>query len=62
MFVEVFKMEIMIKVFLLVYLLAMVLLTVFSVICILSMIFKPEWFSKNDLSVKYQYQKIKYLS
>ena len=46
-FVEVFKMDIMIKLFLAVYLLAMVLLTILSIVCVLTAIFTPEWSSKN---------------
>jgi len=40
-------MDIMIKIFLLIYLLAMVLATILSVIYILTMVFTPEWASKN---------------
>jgi len=41
-------MDIMIKFFLLIYLLAMVLATILSVIYILTMVFTPEWASKNN--------------
>jgi len=55
-------MEMMIKVFLMIYLLAIILLTIFSAICILTMIFKPDWVSTNTFSAKHYYQKIKYLN
>ena len=52
--VEVLKMDIMIKLFLLIYLLAMVLVTILSVICILTAVFTPEWASRNTWLLKYQ--------
>jgi hypothetical protein len=47
-------MDIMIKLFLVVYLLAMVLITILSVAYILTMVFKPEWISKHSFLAKYQ--------
>jgi len=42
------KMDIMIKLFLLAYLLAMVLLTTLSVTWILTVVFSPEWITRNS--------------
>ena len=42
-------MDIMIKLFLLAYLLAMVLITILSVIWVLMTIFTPEWVSKKSI-------------
>ena len=47
-------MSIMIKLFLLAYLLAMVLVTILGVISILTAIFTPEWFTKRGWLMKYQ--------
>ena len=47
-------MSIMIKLFLLAYLLGMVLLSILGVISILTVIFKPEWLTKRELLMKYQ--------
>lgn len=52
--VEAFKMDIMIKLFLLVYLLAMVLITILSVTYVLTMIFTPEWAAKNTWLLRYK--------
>ena len=51
-------MDIMIKLFLLVYLLAVILATVSSVIYILAAIFTPEWASKRNWFSKIQKIKI----
>ena len=45
-------MEIIIKLFLLMYLLAMVLVTILSVIWILTAIFTPEWGTKKAVLMK----------
>ena len=50
-------MSIMIKLFLLAYLLGMVLLSILGVISILTVIFTPEWFTKRELLMKYQKNK-----
>lgn len=50
-------MSIMIKLFLVLYLLAVALVTIFSVIWLLSLIFKPEWATKKVLSIKYHINK-----
>lgn len=42
-------MDVMIKLFLLAYLLAMVLITILSVIWILTTVFTPEWVSKKSI-------------
>ena len=47
-------MSIMIKLFLLAYLLAMVLVTVLGVIWVLTVIFSPEWLTKSAWLMKYQ--------
>ncbi len=47
-------MSIMIKLFLLAYLLAMVLVTILGVIWILTIIFSPEWLTKSAWLMKYQ--------
>lgn len=49
-------MNIMIKLFLLVYMLALVLVTIFGVIRILSAIFPPEWATKKTTLMKYKKQ------
>ena len=49
-------MNIMIKLFLLVYMLALVLVTIFGVIWILSAIFTPEWATKKSTLMKYKKQ------
>ena len=49
-------MSIMIKIFLLFYLLAMVLLTIVSVVWILTAVFTPEWSTKKKLLAKSQKQ------
>ncbi len=51
---EAFKMEIMIKLFLLIYLLAMVLITILSVIGILTMILSPRWSPENTWLLRHQ--------
>ena len=43
------EMEIIIKFFLLIYLLAMVVVTILGVICVLAAIFRPEWATKKAL-------------
>jgi hypothetical protein len=43
------KMDIIIKLFLLAYFLAMVLLTILSVIWILTVVFSPEWITRKSL-------------
>ena len=50
-------MSIMIKLFLVLYLLAVALVTIFSVIWILSLIFKPEWETKKALLTKFHTNK-----
>lgn len=50
-------MSIMIKLFLLIYLLAVVLVTILSVIWILTAIFKLEWATKRALLIKYHNNK-----
>ena len=50
-------MSIMIKLFLLAYLLAMVLLSILGVISILTVIFTPEWLTKRELLMIYQKNK-----
>ncbi|NOQ90772.1 MAG: hypothetical protein GQ549_07480 [Gammaproteobacteria bacterium] len=47
-------MSIIIKIFLLFYLLAMVMVTILSVIWILTAVFKPEWSTKKALLAKIQ--------
>ena len=47
-------MSIMIKLFLLAYLLAMVLVTILGVIWVLTVIFSPEWLTKSAWLMKYQ--------
>jgi hypothetical protein len=47
-------MDIIIKLFLLMYLLAMVLVTILSVIWILTAIFTPEWGTKKAVLMKIQ--------
>ena len=47
-------MSIMIKLFLVLYLLAVALVTIFSVIWILSLIFKLEWVTKKASLIKFQ--------
>jgi len=47
-------MGIIAKLFLLVYLLVMVLATIFSVVWILTAIFAPEWNPKKTLLMKFQ--------
>lgn len=49
-------MNIMIKLFLLVYMLFLVLVTIFGVIWILAEIFTPEWVIKNSTLMKYKKQ------
>ena len=44
---EVSEMSIMIKLFLMAYLLAMVLLTVLSIVWVLSLIFTPTWMKRK---------------
>ena len=50
-------MNIMIKLFLLVYLLAAVLVTILGVIWILTAVVKLEWATKKALLIKYQQNK-----
>ena len=50
-------MEIIFKLFLLTYFLAMVLVTILSVIWILTAIFTPEWGTKKALLMKFQQNK-----
>jgi len=52
--IEVSEMGIIAKSFLLVYLLVMVLATIFSVVWILTAIFTPEWKPKKTLLMKFQ--------
>ena len=47
-------MSIMIKLFLLAYLLAMVLVTILGVISILTAVLSHEWFTKRTWLMKYQ--------
>jgi hypothetical protein len=47
------KMDIIIKLFLLGYLLALVLLTILSVIWILTVVFSPEWITRRGLGNKH---------
>lgn len=47
--IEAPEMEIIIKFFLLIYFLAMVVLTILGVFCVLTAIFKPEWATKKEL-------------
>ena len=51
---EIFKMSIMIDLFLLAYLMAMVLVTVLGVISVLTAIFTPEWSAKRTWLMRYQ--------
>jgi len=51
---EIFKMSIMIDLFLLAYLLAMVLVTILGVVWILTAIFTPEWSAKRAWLMRYQ--------
>ena len=50
-------MDIIIKVFLLIYLLIIALVTILSVIWILMAIFTPEWGTKKALLMKFQQNK-----
>jgi hypothetical protein len=50
-------MGIIVKLLLLIYLMVMVLVTVLSIIWILTVIFTPEWGSKNALLMKFQKNK-----
>lgn len=52
--IEVSEMGIIAKLFLLVYLLAMVVATIVSVVWILTAIFTPEWNPKKTLLMKFQ--------
>ena len=51
---EIFKMSIMIDLFLLAYLMAMVLLTVLGVMSVLTAIFTPEWSAKRAWLMRHQ--------
>ncbi len=46
---EVPEMDIIIKFFLLIYLMAMAVVTILGVICVLAAIFRPEWATKKAL-------------
>lgn len=50
-------MEVIIKLFLLMYLLALVLVTILGVVWILTAVFAPEWATKKSLLRKYQNNK-----
>jgi len=52
--VELSEIDIIIKLFLLIYLLVIALLTILSYIWILALIFKPEWATKKALLMKFQ--------
>jgi len=54
---EMSEMNILIKLFLLMYLLAMVLATVLSVVWILTAVFSPEWPTKKSLLMKFHKHK-----
>lgn len=47
--IEVPEMDIIIKFFLLIYLLVMVVVTILGAICVLTAIFRPEWATKKAL-------------
>ena len=55
--IEAHEMEIIIKLFLLMYLLALVLVTILGVVWILTAVFTPEWATKKSLLRKYQNNK-----
>ncbi len=57
LYMEMSEMNILIKVFLVMYLLAMVLATILSVVWILTAVFAPEWQAKKSLSLKFQKHK-----
>lgn len=57
LFKEMTKMSIMINLFLLVYLLALVLVTILGAVGILTAIFTPEWGFKKSLLIRYHNSK-----
>ena len=49
MYMEVSEMSIMIKIFLMAYLIVVVLMTVFGVLWAMTLIFAPDWMKKKSL-------------